>query len=175
VTRTWLTVDYYCALGVPSDASAAEIARAFRVLAKDLHPDRASCPSDAGRFKQLAAAYSVVGNAERRARYDALRSRGAVVAAVDGPALAPVPRPGAEDPLSVRVLPSRRAGRLALRGGVAVFAAGIAVSLAILWFTSTTDEPADAARDITFWLIAVKLLVVGAAFAELGRRRLRHR
>jgi hypothetical protein len=169
-TRTWRTVDYYTALGVDPHASAPEIARAFRVLAKDLHPDRASHPADAARFKQLAAAYSVVGNAERRARYDALRAQGPRVTPTGNGAGV-----DADRPLSVRALPSRHAGRLALRGGLAVFAAGIVVSLVIVWFTSTTDEPPDAARDITFWLIAVKLLAVGAVFAVLGRRRLRYR
>jgi hypothetical protein len=178
-TRTWRAHDYYAALGVAPDASATEIARAFRTLARDLHPDRATHPGDAVRFKQLAAAYTVVGNAERRARYDALRRDGGRAVGAGGgpgPRLVPVDpvTPEPERPLSVRALPSPRAGRLARRGGLAVLAAGIVVSLLILWFTTTTEEPADAARDITFWLIAVKLVVVGAAFAVLGHRRLRH-
>lgn len=61
--------DYYGTLGVSRDASEAEIKKAYRKLARELHPDVAG-PDGEERFKQVAAAYEVLGNAEKRAQYD---------------------------------------------------------------------------------------------------------
>ncbi len=63
--------DYYKTLGVKSDADADEIKRAYRKLARKCHPD--VNPGDAEaeeRFKEIAEAYHVLGDAERRAAYD---------------------------------------------------------------------------------------------------------
>lgn len=63
--------DLYAALGVPSDASAREIAHAYRRLARVLHPD--ARPEDAAaeeRFKAVSAAYAVLGDPQRRDLYD---------------------------------------------------------------------------------------------------------
>lgn len=63
--------DYYEILGVPRDASAADIKKAFRKLAKEHHPDKN--PGDAGaeeRFKQINEAYAVLSDADKRRQYD---------------------------------------------------------------------------------------------------------
>lgn len=60
-------MDYYQTLGVPRSASADEIKRAFRKLAMQHHPDRGG---DETRFKEIQAAYDVLGDAQRRAEYD---------------------------------------------------------------------------------------------------------
>lgn len=60
--------NYYLILGVKSDATQDEIQRAFRQLAKDLHPDYYG--QDSRPFLDLQEAYAVLGNPERRSSYD---------------------------------------------------------------------------------------------------------
>ncbi len=71
----WANKDFYKVLGVAKDASAADIKKAYRKLARESHPD--SHPGDRGaedRFKAVAEAYDVVGDAEKRKQYDDLRA-----------------------------------------------------------------------------------------------------
>jgi len=60
--------DYYRILGVARDATTAAIKRAYRKLAKQLHPDVATRGPEA--FQDLQAAYETLADAERRRRYD---------------------------------------------------------------------------------------------------------
>lgn len=63
--------DPYTVLGVGKNASQDDIKKAYRKLAKDLHPDRHPGDSSAAdRFKEVSAAYNLLGDVEQRARYD---------------------------------------------------------------------------------------------------------
>ncbi|MGA7328841.1 MAG: J domain-containing protein [Rhodomicrobium sp.] len=64
--------DLYAILGVKRSASNDEIRRAYRKLAKDLHPDQNNGNAKAEeQFKKVSAAFAVLGNPEKRKRYDA--------------------------------------------------------------------------------------------------------
>jgi molecular chaperone DnaJ len=62
--------DYYELLGVSRTASADEIKRAFRALARELHPDVSDAPDAEHRFREVVEAYEVLSNSERRELYD---------------------------------------------------------------------------------------------------------
>ena len=62
--------DYYELLGVPRDASHADIKRAFRRLARELHPDVSEAPDAERSFRAVAEAYEVLSDPERRRTYD---------------------------------------------------------------------------------------------------------
>src|SRR5438105_7121512 len=74
VRREWLEKDYYKVLGVPKNASAAEIKKAYRKLAQRHHPDANPGNREAEeRFKEVSAAYDVLGDAEKRKSYNQVR------------------------------------------------------------------------------------------------------
>jgi len=75
--REWLEKDYYRVLGVSDTASQKEIKSAYRKLSREYHPD--ANPGDTAaeeRFKEVSAAYDVVGDAEKRKEYDEVRKLG---------------------------------------------------------------------------------------------------
>jgi len=73
-TRDFIEKDYYAALGVAQDADAAAIKKAYRQLARDLHPDKNPGNTDAeNRFKEVSEAYDVLSDPKRRAEYDEAR------------------------------------------------------------------------------------------------------
>ncbi len=78
VRREWFDTDYYGVLGVPKNATAAEIKKAYRKLAQKHHPDTNQGNEAAeARFKEISAAYEVLGDEEKRAAYDRVREMGA--------------------------------------------------------------------------------------------------
>ncbi|HZU73920.1 MAG TPA: molecular chaperone DnaJ [Acidimicrobiales bacterium] len=72
--REWFEKDYYKVLGVSATATDKEITRAYRKLAKQYHPD--ANPGSEERFKEISAAYDVLGDADRRKEYDEVRRLG---------------------------------------------------------------------------------------------------
>ncbi|MYH43917.1 MAG: DnaJ domain-containing protein, partial [Acidimicrobiaceae bacterium] len=75
--REWFEKDYYKILGVAEDASASDVSKAYRKLAKKLHPD--ANPGDQAveeRFKEVASAYDVLGDDSKRKAYDEVRRLG---------------------------------------------------------------------------------------------------
>jgi molecular chaperone DnaJ len=62
--------DYYELLGVPRDADEQQIKKAFRRLARELHPDVSSAADAEERFREVTEAYEVLSNAETRQLYD---------------------------------------------------------------------------------------------------------
>jgi len=75
--RDWLEKDYYRTLGVEKTASAKELSKAYRTLARKYHPD--TNPGDTAaedRFKEISAAYEVIGDEATRKKYDEFRRLG---------------------------------------------------------------------------------------------------
>ncbi|MGH3788218.1 MAG: molecular chaperone DnaJ [Pseudonocardiaceae bacterium] len=73
--REWIEKDFYAELGVSSTASADEIKRSYRKLARELHPDANPGDSKAeARFKSVSEAYGVLSDADKRKQYDEARS-----------------------------------------------------------------------------------------------------
>lgn len=64
--------DYYAVLGVDRKASADDIKKAYRRLARKYHPDVNSEPDAEDKFKEMGEAYEVLSDPEKRAAYDAL-------------------------------------------------------------------------------------------------------
>ena len=81
--REWFDKDYYKILGVTSSATDKEITRAYRKLAKELHPD--TNPGSEEKFKEVSVAYDVLGDVAKRKEYDEVRRLGPAAAGFGGP------------------------------------------------------------------------------------------
>jgi DnaJ-class molecular chaperone len=67
--------EHYAALGLKSDATLADIKRAFRQKASQFHPDRNSAPDAPARFREVQEAYDVLSDDDKRKAYDDNRRR----------------------------------------------------------------------------------------------------
>ena len=75
--KDWIEKDYYAVLGVPKDADADTIKKAYRKLAKKYHPDANTSDAAAeARFKEVGEAYEVLGDEAKRREYDEMRRLG---------------------------------------------------------------------------------------------------
>jgi molecular chaperone DnaJ len=77
--REWFEKDYYAVLGLSAEASAKDVTKAYRKLARELHPDKN--PNNAAaeeRFKEVSVAYEVLGDETKRSEYDEVRRLGPV-------------------------------------------------------------------------------------------------
>ncbi len=75
--REWFDTDYYKRLGVTETATPKEITKAYRSLARQNHPDtHPGDPAAEDRFKEVSAAYDVLGDEEKRKEYDEVRRLG---------------------------------------------------------------------------------------------------
>ncbi|MDR1635541.1 MAG: DnaJ domain-containing protein [Bifidobacteriaceae bacterium] len=76
--QDWFEKDFYKTLGVPKNADEQAIKKAYRKLARTLHPD--ANPGDAAaeeRFKEVSEAYSVLSDSEQRKQYDSVQAMAA--------------------------------------------------------------------------------------------------
>ncbi len=83
--REWFEKDYYQVLGVAADASQKDITKAYRKLARELHPDQN--PGNAvaeERFKEVSAAYDVLSDEAKRKEYDEVRRLGPMAGGFGG-------------------------------------------------------------------------------------------
>ena len=71
-----MSKDFYSVLGVDKDASPAQIKKAYRKLAKKFHPDTSDEDNAEDRFKEIAEAYSVLSDPDKRSQYDNPKPRG---------------------------------------------------------------------------------------------------
>ncbi|HEX5097704.1 MAG TPA: J domain-containing protein, partial [Acidimicrobiia bacterium] len=177
--RDWADVDYYAVLGIAEDADDETIGRAFRTLAKQLHPDAGATERDVERFKDVAGAYEVLGDRKIRREYDRVRAE---LAAARDERIAYGNRSRVADPFAPRDYPpgrpmpafaarrvrprrgfTRRRAWLAAIGGLVIFAGGVVVGLVTLSLhyadarihddtvaTRVTDVTNNGRREISF-------------------------
>lgn len=62
--------DYYQALQIPPSASAAQIRKAYRKLAMEVHPDKNNTQQASAQFVMISEAYAVLSNPVQRKKYD---------------------------------------------------------------------------------------------------------
>lgn len=105
--REWLERDFYADLGVPSNASVEQIKKAYRRLARALHPDaNPQDPRAEDRFKTVSEAHAVLSDPAKRKDYDEARS-----CSPPAPSTAPDSTPASEAPASAAISTSATCSR----------------------------------------------------------------
>jgi curved DNA-binding protein CbpA len=126
--------DPHSVLGVPPDADAETIKRAFRARAREHHPDRSRAPGAEARFRELVEAYELLGARRPTRREQRLDISGIVsfYAWLAGRQPPPASEPPADDPLAEEdeVAPPPR--RLGSRAARVAAAAGLLYAVALL-------------------------------------------
>jgi hypothetical protein len=174
-TRDWAEIDFYAVLGVAHDATEDDIGRAYRVLAKQLHPDAGAQPEQAERFKDVSAAYSVLSNARIRRDYDLVRDQAGAERVVRMRSATGVVRAGPATGAFRAAKPpkgwTRARAWMAIVGGTITTLLGIAVAIVVVELRAHAGNPgveADPGRDITLAIVALKLVIGGPVFIVLG-------
>jgi len=72
--QDWAEKDFYAVLGVPHDADAAAVKKAYRKKARTLHPDANPGDASSEKFKEVGEAYAVLSDPEQRRQYDGVRA-----------------------------------------------------------------------------------------------------
>ena len=172
-TRDWAEVDFYAILGLSLGAGDDEIGRAFRKLAKQLHPDSGASPRDAERFKDVTAAYEVLSDPSMRRDYDLVRQQLLYRPPPASPRPPVTQRTGAFRAAKPPRGWTRGRAWMALVSGVLVTLAGIGVAIVVWEFRMHSGDPnvqPDPARDVTLAIVSLKLLISGPVFVVLGAR-----
>lgn len=142
-TRDWATVDFYAVLGVDHAATGEDVTRAYRTLAKQLHPDaQHDDPGAEERFKDLVAAYRVLGDRRARRDYDRVRAEAASFAVGRRPA-APAATAGAAASNARRPWSPRRVMAVTVAG---VLFTVLGLGVAILTWSLHDRDAAERSR-----------------------------
>jgi hypothetical protein len=168
--RDWAEVDFYALLGLAPNATDDDIARAFRRLAKQYHPDAGAPTSDAERYKDITAAYTVLSDPSVRRDYDRVRLEVSQPAPVRTPSPHLVTRPTGAFRTAKPAGPGWTPGRawMAIIGGIVTALLGVVVVLWILALQGRDNVEPDPGRDITLAIVAAKLLIAGPIFSVYG-------
>ena len=156
-----MAADYYDLLEVPRDASADDIKRAYRRLARQLHPDTNDDPEAEARFKEVALAYEVLSDPDKRQRYDRFGPDGVGGAATASRAAASTT---SSTPSSAATAPSAVAGRRG-PGGPAAWS-----PTSRWWPTSRSRRPCSARATRSTCAPPVACEPCGATGRQAGHR-----
>ncbi|MFN2136182.1 MAG: DnaJ domain-containing protein [Candidatus Promineifilaceae bacterium] len=132
--------NYYLILGVADDATQGEIRRAYRRIAKELHPDYYG-NEDSTPFLALQEAYAVLGDPERRAAYDRLRGRETARAMRERGTAEPLYRASRPEPLIPEEAYPEPLDDLLLRGSFKTFTPSFDELFDRLWRNYSPQRP----------------------------------